>query len=86
MVQESASGWVRVSTVAMVLPSLAVDCYLGAWSDRVGRKATLVLPPIGAAAASIVYCLMGEQNVFRKYIRDKFKTKISLILQLHVRA
>ena len=41
-----------------MLPSIVVDCYMGSWSDVVGRKVTLILPPIGAFLGNIVYIVM----------------------------
>ncbi|XP_059081316.1 proton-coupled folate transporter-like [Tigriopus californicus] len=58
LVQQEASYWIKVSTFAMVLPSIVVDCYMGSWSDVFGRKPTLLLPPFGAFLGALVYCYM----------------------------
>ena len=44
----------------MTVPSILVDCYIGAWSDVVGRKYTLLMPPVGAIAGTAVYIVKGE--------------------------
>ena len=43
----------------MTVPSILVDCYIGAWSDVVGRKYTLLMPPVGAIAGTAVYIIKG---------------------------
>ncbi len=50
-----------------VVPSIFMDCYMGSWSDRFGRKLTLVLPPTGAFLSTVVYAVMGknEEITFR---------------------
>lgn len=65
MVQQEASYWIKVSTFAMVLPSIVVDCYMGSWSDVFGRKPTLLLPPFGAFLGALVYCYMGKRLMIR---------------------
>ena len=60
IVQESASYWIRISTVCMVVPSILVDCYMGSWSDKIGRKVTLTLPPTGAFLGNLVYIVLGK--------------------------
>eukprot|EP00095_Tigriopus_kingsejongensis_P003106 maker-scaffold428_size174301-snap-gene-0.23 protein:Tk03106 transcript:maker-scaffold428_size174301-snap-gene-0.23-mRNA-1 annotation:"hypothetical protein DAPPUDRAFT_328004" len=57
-VQKDASFWIKASTLAMVGPSILVDCYMGAWSDIFGRKPPLLLPPLGALLGGLVYCMM----------------------------
>ncbi len=49
-----------------VVPSIFMDCYMGSWSDKFGRKLTLGLPPTGAFLSTIVYAVMGTSllNLF----------------------
>ncbi len=59
-VQTETAFWTWSSTLCMTLPSIVVDCYLGAWSDTIGKKYTLLMPPIGALLGSIVYIIKGN--------------------------
>ena len=59
-VQTETAFWTWSSTLFMTVPSILVDCYLGAWSDVVGRKYTLLMPPVGAIAGTAVYIVKGE--------------------------
>ena len=59
-VQSETAFWTWSSTLFMTVPSIVVDCYLGAWSDAVGRKYTLLAPPVGAIAGTAVYIVKGK--------------------------
>ncbi|XP_062870075.1 lysosomal proton-coupled steroid conjugate and bile acid symporter SLC46A3 [Trichomycterus rosablanca] len=52
-VQEAASLFSMVSELCSMIPSLVVTLVLVTYSDRYGRKITIILPLIG----SLVYCL-----------------------------
>ncbi|XP_032232894.1 solute carrier family 46 member 3 isoform X2 [Nematostella vectensis] len=56
-VQTSTSNWMRYQALALALPSIASSLVLGAWSDRVGRKAIMILPPVGNILMNINYML-----------------------------
>jgi hypothetical protein len=60
-VQRDTSFWIWSSTLCMMLPSIFADCFLGAWSDAFGRKYTLLMPPIGALVATIIYIIKGDK-------------------------
>ena len=60
VVQTETAFWTWSSTLFMTVPSILVDCYLGAWSDVVGRKYTLLMPPLGAIAGTAVYIVKGN--------------------------
>ena len=58
-VQEAASYWLLYSNVALAVPSVVSGVYLGTWSDLFGRKAPLLVPPLGQVLAALVYMAMS---------------------------
>ena len=58
-VQEDASYWMLYSNIALAVPTVISGIYLGTWSDLFGRKAPLLLPPLGQTLAALVYMAMS---------------------------
>ncbi|XP_033115486.1 proton-coupled folate transporter-like [Anneissia japonica] len=56
-VQVLVSNWTTIFVACQSLPALFVALYVSTWSDRVGRKITMVLPTIGYIIATI-NCIM----------------------------
>ncbi|XP_031554603.1 solute carrier family 46 member 3-like [Actinia tenebrosa] len=56
-VQEDTSNWMVYQSVALGVPSIAASLVYGSWSDSVGRKFIMILPPIGNALMNINYLL-----------------------------
>ncbi|TRY67127.1 hypothetical protein TCAL_13873, partial [Tigriopus californicus] len=83
LVQQEASYWIKVSTFAMVLPSIVVDCYMGSWSDVFGRKPTLLLPPFGAFLGALVYCYMVLAYMSVVSPLKQRTTRISILLSMN---
>ena len=52
-VQRSSSEWIFYNTVAYSVPSIISSLLLGSWSDKFGRKVTIVLPLIGLGIEAI---------------------------------
>ncbi|XP_043233845.1 proton-coupled folate transporter-like isoform X3 [Amphibalanus amphitrite] len=61
-VQDGASYWMLYSNVALAVPSVISGIYLGTWSDVFGRKAPLLLPPLGQVLAALVYMAMSAYD------------------------
>ena len=52
-VQSKTSHWILYQSLAFTLPSILSSLIFGSWSDKVGRKFTLVLPLIGAVLQAV---------------------------------
>lgn len=57
VVQEDTSNWMVYQSVALGVPSIAASLVYGSWSDSVGRKIIMVLPPIGNVLMNINFLL-----------------------------
>lgn len=60
-VQTGSSHWVQGSTFMLAVPSIVTAQFLGSWSDTYGRKIPMLLPPVGAMFASLLYIVMSVQ-------------------------
>ena len=76
-VQSETAFWTWSSTLFMTVPSIVVDCYLGAWSDVLGRKFTLLMPPIGAIAGTAVYIAKGEKHFGYRVVTSGWESQCS---------
>ena len=70
----------------MTVPSIVVDCYLGAWSDVLGRKFTLLMPPIGAIAGTAVYIAKGGKHFGYRVVRCGWESQCSATMGLTPRS
>ncbi|XP_071541507.1 proton-coupled folate transporter-like [Panulirus ornatus] len=70
-VQTGSSHWLQGSTFMLALPSIVTAQFLGSWSDTYGRKIPMLLPPVGAMFASLLYIVMSVQQ---------YQIPVSLIL------
>ncbi|XP_069997744.1 proton-coupled folate transporter [Penaeus vannamei] len=71
LVQTGSSHWVLGSTLMLALPSIVTAQFLGSWSDTYGRKIPMLLPPVGAMFASLLYIIMSVHL---------YQTPVSLVL------
>jgi len=53
IVQSKTSDWIRYQSIAFTVPSICSSLVFGSWSDSVGRKAIMILPPIGSVLMAI---------------------------------
>lgn len=58
--QASTSRMRFYCSAVTILPSVVVCAYLGAWSDRGGRKRPLLVPPLGAAASYAAWAVLAR--------------------------
>ncbi|XP_045613412.1 proton-coupled folate transporter [Procambarus clarkii] len=58
-VQTGSSHWVQGSVFMLAVPSIVTAQFLGSWSDTYGRKIPMLLPPVGAMFASLLYIIMS---------------------------
>lgn len=56
-VQEKTSHWILYQSIALTIPSMFSCLAFGSWSDSVGRKSIMILPPIGNALSAINFLL-----------------------------
>ncbi|XP_071500140.1 proton-coupled folate transporter-like [Diadema antillarum] len=56
IVQKSTSYWLIILNVALAVPAIFSTIMLGSWSDRVGRRAPMILPCIGSVVNGV--CLL----------------------------
>ncbi|XP_071943718.1 proton-coupled folate transporter-like [Antedon mediterranea] len=54
-VQVLTAEWTTVFLLCQSLPALFVILYVSTWSDRVGRKITLIVPAVGLLVASVSF-------------------------------
>ncbi|XP_033629165.1 proton-coupled folate transporter-like [Asterias rubens] len=54
-VQTGASHWILFFNICTNIPGAFMSMFLGATSDRVGRKNIMILPPIGTAISASVF-------------------------------
>ena len=52
-VQRSSSEWIFYNAVAYSVPSIVTSLLWGSWSDKFGRKVTIVLPLVGLGIEAI---------------------------------
>lgn len=56
-VQQKASRYILLFNIALTVPAMLTACFLGAWSDKRGRKGPLVVASIGSSLASLIILL-----------------------------
>jgi PCFT/HCP family folate transporter-like MFS transporter 1/3 len=57
VVQKKTSNWTIYQSIAFTVSSICSSLVFGSWSDSVGRKSIMILPPIGAALMSVNHLL-----------------------------
>ena len=62
-IQGEASTLITWLQMATAIPAVFVTFLLGAYSDRAGRKASMLLPPIGGALRAIVFLVVTWLDV-----------------------
>ncbi|PAA92511.1 hypothetical protein BOX15_Mlig013497g2 [Macrostomum lignano] len=55
IVQRTASKYLLAYRMLVNLPAVFFSVFAGSWSDRVGRKYPMMLPPLGAILATVCY-------------------------------
>ena len=58
LTQEKAS-WVGYNSVALFLFTFISSLYAGSWSDKIGRKFTMLIPPLGTLLAASINCILS---------------------------
>ncbi|XP_033104951.1 solute carrier family 46 member 3-like isoform X2 [Anneissia japonica] len=53
-VQKQTSHWLILINIALAFPTVVSSMFLGRWSDKVGRKMTMITPPVGAIINGLV--------------------------------
>ncbi|XP_022097914.1 proton-coupled folate transporter-like [Acanthaster planci] len=56
-IQTEASHWILFFSICTNVPGSFMSMFLGATSDRVGRKYIMLLPPLGTAVSAAVFAL-----------------------------
>jgi len=57
VIQKKTSNWIIYQSAALTVSSICSSLVFGSWSDSVGRKAIMILPPIGSALMSVNHLL-----------------------------
>ncbi|CAL4097575.1 unnamed protein product, partial [Meganyctiphanes norvegica] len=58
-VQTMSAHWILGSSLCTALPSIIMAQFLGSWSDTYSRKVPMLIPPLGAVFASLLYIIMS---------------------------
>ncbi|XP_022083056.1 proton-coupled folate transporter-like isoform X2 [Acanthaster planci] len=58
--QDSASTWLIVLNAFLTISSIVSTLFYGAWSDRVGRRITIILPATGSVINGIVLIICAR--------------------------
>lgn len=56
-VASGTSQWILYQSIALAVPSIFASLVYGSWSDRVGRRMVMILPPVGNVLLNINYLL-----------------------------
>ena len=62
-IQAAASFWLMLLTISALIPGIISSIILGSYSDRAGRKITMLLPVVGASLCALVYVLVVFFNL-----------------------
>lgn len=54
-VQKRASLYILLVSIALTVPAMLTACFLGAWSDKRGRKGPFLFAAIGSSLASLIF-------------------------------
>ncbi len=63
VVQRESSTWYTLQYACFLLPGLAISTFMGAYSDRVGRKVALIAPLFGSLLASYLFVFINIYNL-----------------------
>lgn len=58
IIQEKAS-WVGYNSVVLFLFTFISSFYAASWSDKIGRKFTMLIPPLGTTLAALTNCILS---------------------------
>ncbi|XP_038072575.1 proton-coupled folate transporter-like isoform X2 [Patiria miniata] len=58
--QDAGSNWLIILNAFLTVASIASTLFYGAWSDRVGRRVTIILPAVGSIINGIVLILCAR--------------------------
>ena len=56
-VASATSQWILYQSIGLAIPSIFASLVFGSWSDRVGRRIVMILPPVGGLLLNINYLL-----------------------------
>lgn len=62
-VQTRASRYILLFNIALTVPAMLTACFLGAWSDKRGRKGPMVVAAVGSSLASLIILLAIYWNL-----------------------
>lgn len=58
-VTQEATKWSKYNNLCLFLFTFISSFYVGSWSDRLGRKLPMLVPPIGTALASTINAVLS---------------------------
>lgn len=58
-IKQEKTSWVQYNSAAFFLFTFVSSFYAASWSDKIGRKFTMLIPPLGTFLSALINCVLS---------------------------